>query len=106
VNEEGKGKRNRQTVKEARNAVIKRMREEHETSAMNAKRKKTRKHLEPKAIKFVQKVCERYTKGPNGGTQEWILCVDQINRVAKEADCPALLYVFIRNIVAKLEINK
>ena len=74
----------------------KRLKEGHETSKKNLKRKKMSKHVKPKVEVFVQKACRIYGQCPSNGVANWILFVKQVIDRAADAYSPAMLYPFIR----------
>ena len=58
--------------------IEKRLKEEHEASKKNLKRKKMSKHVKPKVEEFAQKACRIYGQCPSNGVANWILFVKQV----------------------------
>jgi hypothetical protein len=109
VDQEGRGKRTRRTVKEAQFALDKRIREENAISEKNIKRKKNRVAMIPAVEKRVEKLVKVNTQGPSNGAFLWIYSVKQVMDAAEEVGKPGMLYTFIHGTkekLAKLAMSK
>jgi hypothetical protein len=100
VSKEGRGKRHRRTVQEARVADKKRLQEDHRISQKNSKR--TRMKLAFEATQYADEITKGLTRHPLTGTMDWYLAAKEIIRVGEESNDPTLAHHFIRGTFAPI----
>jgi hypothetical protein len=101
VNEEGKGKRDRKTVREATAALTDRLKQEHRLSQRNKKQKKLQKKLQkdvqPKVKKYVDAACKTYgQRHPDHDTAEWGLFASDVVDITDKNCCLSEFYRFVK----------